>query len=75
MDQVSVDVKSAWFSKINWTQAVAVIAMIATVFGFNLDPATQVSIVSAIVSVQAVVTWVLKTFTKPSVTPTQAAKA
>jgi hypothetical protein len=74
MNEVTVGVQSAWFSKINWTQAVAVLAMIATVFGFNLDSATQVAIVSAIVSVQAVVTWVIKTFFTTTVTPSSAKK-
>lgn len=74
MDQVTVDVKSAWLSKINWTQAVAFLAMLGTIFGFNLDPATQVAIVAGIQGVQSLITIILKTFVKPTVTPTQAAK-
>jgi hypothetical protein len=75
MNTVEVDVKSAWLSKINWTQAVAFLAMLATVFGFDLDPKTQVAIVAGIQSVQSVVTWILKTFFNKTVTPTVAAKA
>lgn len=74
-DTAVVDVKSAWLSKINWTQAIGVIASVAAVFGFNLPPETQIALVGAIQGVVAVVTWVLKTFVKPSVTPTAAAKA
>ncbi len=73
-DTVVVDVKSAWLSKINWTQAIGVAASIAAVFGFNLPAQTQVEIVAAIQGVVAVVTWALKTFSHPTVTPSQAAK-
>lgn len=75
MDTVTVDVKSAWLSKINWTQAIGVLASVLTVFGFNLPPETQIAIVGAIQGVVALVTWALKTFAKPSVTPSAAAKA
>lgn len=73
-DQVTVDVKSAWLSTINWTQAIGVVASILVIFGINLDAQTQVALVAAIQSVAAVVTWALKTFSKPSATPSQAAK-
>ncbi len=71
---VVVETKSAWLSKINWTQAIGVVASIAAVFGLNLDPQTQLAVVAAIQGVVAFVTWILKTFAKPSVTPSQAAK-
>ena len=74
-DTAVVDVKSAWLSKINWTQALGVLASILVVFGINLDAQTQVAIIGAIQGIVAVVTWVLKTFVKPSVTPSAAAKA
>jgi hypothetical protein len=74
MDSVTVDVKSAWLSKINWTQAIGVIASVAAVFGLNLDPALQVEIVAGIQGVVAVVTWALKTFGTTTVTPSSAAK-
>lgn len=67
-----VEVKSAWTSKINWTQVVAVLAMILTVFGFSLPPELQAQIVAGIVAVQALVTWVLKTFFTTSVTTASA---
>jgi hypothetical protein len=64
-----VEVKSAWLSKINWTQAVAVVAMVATMFGLDIDATLQAEILAAIIGVQSVVTWVIKTFFSPTVTP------
>lgn len=74
-DTVVVNVKSAWLSTINWTQAIGVLASVLVIFGINLDAQTQVALIGAIQGVAAVVTWALKTFSKPSVTPSQAAKA
>ena len=73
-DAVTVDVKSAWLSKINWTQAIGVIASVAAVFGFDLSPAMQVQVVAGIQGIVAVVTWALKTFGTTTVTPSSAAK-
>jgi len=73
-DAVTVDVKSAWLSKINWTQAIGVIASVAAVFGFDLSPAMQVQVVAGIQGIAAVVTWALKTFGTTTVTPSSAAK-
>lgn len=70
-----VDVKSAWASKINWTQAVAVIASVLVLFGIDVPPEAQAQIVVAITSVSGIVTWVLKTWFTTSVTPSSAAKA
>lgn len=69
-----MDVKSAWLSKINWTQALGVLASILAVFGFNLDAQTQLAVVGAIQGVVAGVTWVMRTFFTKSVTPSVAAK-
>jgi len=73
-DTVVVDVKSAWLSKINWTQAIGVLASIAAVFGFDLDAPTQIEIVAGIQGIVAVITWALKTFGTTTVTPSSAAK-
>lgn len=64
-----VPVRSAWFSKINWTQAVAVLASVGVVFGISMPPETQVSIVAGIQGAQALVTWALRTFFNNSVSP------
>jgi hypothetical protein len=60
--KVVVSVKSAWFSKINWGEAVKVLAMILAYFGYDLDPQTQVYILEAVIAVGAVYTWAARTF-------------
>lgn len=71
---VYVEVKSAWASKINWTQAIAMVAMLGTAFNlFELTPDMQATILSGIIAIQATVTWVLKTFFSPTVTPASVA--
>lgn len=67
-----VAVKSAFLSKINWTQALAVIAAGLSFFGFDLDAQTQASVLAGIVGVQAAVTWLLRTFFTNTVTPSAA---
>lgn len=62
-----VPIKTAWLSKINWTQAVAFIAALATMFGIDLDSETQSQILTGIVAIQAVVSWVLRTWFNASV--------
>ena len=69
-----VEVKSAWLSKINWTQAVAVLAAVLTMFNFDLDAKTQADVVAGIVGIQAVVTWAMRTFFTTTVTPSAAGK-
>lgn len=66
---VVVPVKSAWLSKINWTQGVALAAALGTFFGFDLDAKTQAEALAGIVGIQSVVTWLLKTFFTTTVTP------
>lgn len=68
-DTVVVPVKSAWLSKINWTQAVGVLASILVVFGVDLPADTQLSIVAGIQGAQAAVTWILRTFFTKAITP------
>jgi len=67
-----VPVKSAWSSKVNWTQAVGGLAMIiafATGGALNLSAEDQAAIVTVIGLVQGVVTWILKTWYSPAVHP------
>ena len=54
--------KSAFLSKINWTQFIAFLAMILTVFGVELPAEIQAELVVIIGSIQAVVTWILRTW-------------
>jgi hypothetical protein len=74
MDSTNVLIKSAWFSKINWTQFVSFIAMMLTTFGIDLDAETQAQILAGIIAAQAVVTWFLRTFKTDTVTPAGAVK-
>ena len=71
-----VDVQSAWISKINWTQAIGIVATILAVVSSNkyeIPAETQISIVAGIQGVQAVVTWVIKTWFTKTITPASAA--
>jgi hypothetical protein len=73
---VTVPVKSAWYSKINWTQAVGIVATVIAVVTSNrvqIDPATQVSIVATIQGIVAVATWVQRTWFTTAVTPASVA--
>lgn len=66
-----VDVKSAWVSKINWTQAVGVAATVVAVVTSNkiaIPAEQQVEIVALIQAAQGIATWVIKTWFTPSVT-------
>lgn len=54
--------KSAWLSKINWTQAVALAAMALSWFGVDVPPEIRAQIVTAIGAGAAIATWVLRTF-------------
>lgn len=70
----TVDVKSAWLSKTNWTQAVGVgasLLVLATGGKVSLGMDQQVEIIALIQAVQGLVTWWLKTHAAPSVTPSQ----
>ncbi len=66
---VRVEVKSAWFSKINWTQVVAVLAAWLGAKGISLDAETQVQVVLAVQGLQSAVTWAFRTFFNRSVSP------
>lgn len=68
-DRTVVSVKSAWLSKINWTQFVAAAAMLLTLFGIELDANTQAQVLAGIVGVQAALTFVWKTWFTSTVTP------
>jgi hypothetical protein len=62
---VKVPVKQWWESKINWTQLIGTAAMVAAYLGYIVPPDLVPATVTAIASVQAAVTLVLRTwFTK-----------
>jgi hypothetical protein len=74
-DNTVVDVKSAWLSKINWAQALGVLASILVFFGIDLTPEVQAQLLIVINGIAAVVTWALRTFFTKTVTPSAAAKS
>lgn len=63
-----VPVSSSWLSKINWVQAVSILATIISIWGIDMDAKTQVAVVGIIQGIQTVVTWVLRTWFTTSVT-------
>lgn len=70
METTRVEVKSAWLSKINWTQVVAFAASVLAVKGIDLDASTQVAVVMTIQGIQGIATWVMKTWFTATVSPT-----
>ena len=70
----TVEVKSAWLSKINWTQAVAALAALFTLFGHSIPDDVQADVLTAITCIAAVVTWVQRTFLTTTITPSSAIK-
>lgn len=74
-DIVRAETKSAWFSKINWTQAVGILASVLVVVTggkLNIPIEQQGAIVLLIQTGQGLVTWVMKTWFTPTVTTASA---
>jgi lysozyme family protein len=66
----TVDVKSPIESKINWTQLVAVVASLGVVFGLNISPEMQATIVTGITFAQGALTFLFRTFGKQTAVST-----
>ncbi len=66
---VLAEVKSPWYSKINWTQAVGLVASIAAVYSINVSPEMQAAIVIAIQAAQSLLTVVFRTYFNETVSP------
>ena len=66
---VRVETKSAWASKINWTQAVALVATALALWGIDMDTQTQVAVVGVIQGTQSIATWIMRTWYTRSITP------
>jgi hypothetical protein len=68
---VTVDLKSTFLSKINWSQvlgAVASMLVLSSGGKLNISPEMQASIITAIQGVVALYTVVVKTFFTPTIT-------
>ncbi len=74
-----METKSSLASKINWTQVVAFLAMLATMvspeFGAQLTPEFQAVMVAAILAVSNAVTLIMRTFFTTKVTRASAVRA
>lgn len=74
MSLITTKTKSSWSSKINITQFVAFASMLVALFGAEVSPEVQASVVSLIVAGQSVVTWVLRTWFTVNITKASAKK-
>lgn len=74
-DNVVVEVKSGWFSKINWGEAVKVFAAgLLAFFGIEVSQEMQIYILQAIIGVGAAYTWITKQWFTDTVSPSSVAK-
>ena len=68
----TVDIKSSWLSKTNWTQVVGVAATALSLFTankFSIPAEQQVIIVGVIQGIQSIATWIIKTWFTSTVSP------
>jgi len=72
----NVAVQSAWYSKINWTQAVAAVVTFATaiISAANLPAVQATELTAAVAGIGQLLTVVLRTFFTSTVTPSSAPK-
>ena len=71
---METDIKSAWKSKINWTQVVGFVSMVAAIKGFEIPQDVQENIVIGIAALWGASTWIWKTYFTNTITPAVAAK-
>ncbi len=71
---VTVPVKSAWYSKVNWTQAIGLAISGATALSGILPPQYGVPVAIGVQAAQSMITWYFKTFATTTITPSSATK-
>ncbi|MFA7308433.1 MAG: hypothetical protein WC026_17385 [Hyphomicrobium sp.] len=71
---VEVEVKSAWYSKINWANVANIAFLVAATFGLNIPDDTKVQLIAGVSAIVSFMTIIMKTFFTPTVTPASAAK-
>lgn len=73
---ITVPVKSAWASKVNWTQAISAVATCATalIAAANLPAAQAAALTAMVAGIGQFATVIFKTWFTTSVTPASAAK-
>ncbi|MBA3753047.1 MAG: hypothetical protein H0X01_02670 [Nitrospira sp.] len=64
-----VPVRSAWSSKIVWTQVISIGATLAAGYGIDLDPDTQLALATGVPVALAFLTGIFRTYFTKSVTP------
>jgi len=57
-----VTLNTPFFSKINWTQGVALTAALFTFFNSELPPEQQAALLAGIQGVQSIATWIMRTW-------------
>lgn len=70
---VAVPVKSAWWSKINWTAVAGPLISAALVGLTQLPPGYMIGGVFSVQLAQSALTWIFKTYYTGTVTPSSAA--
>lgn len=68
MPVITVPVKSAAKSKINWTAIISAVAVLAATFGFDIPEEVQGDVVAAIAAVSAAVIVIFRTWFNNSAT-------
>lgn len=74
MDQATVDVKSAWNSKINWGELIKVAAALLATKGVDLSPEVQNDILMLIIAGGGLYTWIVRTWFTGKVTAASVTK-
>lgn len=71
---VITEEKSAWLSKINWTQILTVAFTLLAAFGVNIPEEMKVNLIAAVTAIGGLVTIVMRTWFTTKVTPSSAAR-
>ena len=69
---VIAEEKSAWFSKINWTQFVgmgATVLALVSANKYNIPPEQQAVLIAGIQGIQSFATWIWRTWFNDTVPP------
>lgn len=71
----TVEVKSAWLSKINWVSAITALVALAAAFGFVIPQEWVDTVLKLVAIVSPILTIGLRTFFTTTITPASAKKA
>lgn len=64
-----VPIVSAWYSKINWTQAGAAATAIIVAAGIDIPDNVKAEVLTGLTIAQSILTWVFRTWFNGSVNP------